>query len=208
MILVHGASGFVARHLIFDLEKNKKKFCVQTRDVKKINKKNIKVLNSNIKNLSQKDLFYIKNNIETLIYISGIAHTNQINLFKKIILKKKYEDDIIQFQNYLKIYNNSNLKRIIFMSSSKINEIYNNKIVYENNKTINKSNYAKYKSKLENITIKFCENSNIKYTIIRPPMIYGKGFKGNLNILISLIKYGLPLSLIDFKSSRTKSIKK
>ena len=148
MILLHGASGFVAKHLIFSFEKLGRNFCIQTRDVNKIKKNNIKVLDSNIKNLSKKDILFIKQKIETLVYVSGIAHTNQINIFKKIILKKKYNDDISQFQSYLKIYKDSNLKRIIFLSSSKINETYNNQLINEDNKIINKSNFLKYKLKL------------------------------------------------------------
>ena len=203
MILLHGISGFVGNHLLNFLIKGKHDFCLQTRHVNKINFDNVKVFESEIQKLSNDDKFFLKNNIKILIYVSGIAHTNSISFFNKKNLKDKYDSDLKYFKNYIKLFKKSNLNKIIYISSSKVNEVYSKKIITELDFPKVNNYYSTYKFKYEEIILNFCKIEDINYTILRPPAIYGPGSKGNLSFLIKLIKLGVPLSLINFNGLRS-----
>ena len=203
MILLHGVTGFVGKHLLDFLKKNKYNFCLQTRHVNKINDYNVRVFDSQTQKLSKDDKYFLKNNIKILIYVSGIAHSNSISFLNKKKLKNIYDEDIKYFQNYISLFEESNLKKIIYISSSKINEIYNKEDVTELDFPKINNLYSIYKLQYEKIILNFCKINKKHYFILRPPAIYGKGSKGNFSFLIKLIKIGIPLSLINFNGLRS-----
>ena len=53
--------------------------------------------------------------------------------------------------------------------------------------------YAESKLKAEKLLLKFSTSSNMEVVILRSPIIYGPGVKGNFAKIIGLLKSGLPL---------------
>ena len=91
------------------------------------------------------------------------------------------------------------VKRLIFLSSIKVNgegQLNDeNKIITINDLPNPKGAYAISKFEAENILLQISAETKLEVVIIRLPLVYGKGVKGNLAKLIKLIKIGIPLPL-------------
>ena len=55
--------------------------------------------------------------------------------------------------------------------------------------------YGKSKAAAEAVLRKISESSSMRVTSVRPPMIYGRGARGNFQRLLSAVKAGVPLPL-------------
>ena len=90
------------------------------------------------------------------------------------------------------------VKRFIFLSTAKII------LLPKDNKAIHKDHLYEFsKFEGENELKKISKGTNLEVTIIRPPIVYGAGVKGNFNRLIKLIKKGIPLPLGLVKNKRS-----
>ncbi|MGH1357251.1 MAG: NAD-dependent epimerase/dehydratase family protein [Burkholderiaceae bacterium] len=63
--------------------------------------------------------------------------------------------------------------------------------------------YGHSKLAAEQSVIRQCQNTNTQFSILRPPLIYGKHAPGNLHRLISLIRRGVPLPLASVRNKRS-----
>ena len=85
------------------------------------------------------------------------------------------------------------VKHFVFYSTVKVygydGDLYNHNIILNENSSCNPKNdpYGESKWEAEKI-LKNLEDENFKVGIIRPPMVYGKGVKGNMESLIKLIQ--------------------
>ena len=62
--------------------------------------------------------------------------------------------------------------------------------------------YALSKSLAENLLSDLLRSSPTSLIVVRPPLIYGPGVKGNLFSLIKLLKYGLPVPFSSLNNNR------
>ena len=122
---------------------------------------------------------------DVVFHVAGIAHAD---------IKALSESDK---ENYYKINRDltvetakkakeSGVKQFIFMSSIIVFGSNNIKIT-KNTVPAPDNFYGDSKLQADNMLCKLCDE-NFKVTIIRPPMIYGRGSKGNYPKLSSLIK--------------------
>ena len=63
--------------------------------------------------------------------------------------------------------------------------------------------YARSKLAAELALQEACQASNMNFTIIRPPLIFGPGVKGNFLALLRVINMGLPLPLGSIRNRRS-----
>ena len=105
------------------------------------------------------------------------------------MIASKYDVKKLIYISSIKVFDNSDLKRSTISNNSK-----------ENPKDI----YGKSKLKAENYLKKASAESSIDYVIIRPPVIYGSGVKGNVHMLSKLIRTNIPLPLKTFKTNKKK----
>ena len=104
------------------------------------------------------------------------------------------------------------VKRFIFLSSIKVSGefTYPNK-PFRSNDTIDlnsafikkKDPYAVSKLECERALQSISKNSMMEIVIIRPPLIYGKGAKGNFSSLLNLTKLSLPIPLGGIENKRS-----
>lgn len=117
---------------------------------------------------------------DVVFHVAGIAH----------IKETKENQDLYYKVNRDLTYDAANkakeegVKQFIFLSSMSVYGIENG-IIDENTPLKPQSNYGKSKFEAEEL-IKPLEDNNFKVAIIRPPMIYGKGCKGNYPRLAKL----------------------
>lgn len=99
----------------------------------------------------------------------------------------------------------SGVKRFIYISSVKVYGDFSNKdLIFTSETQPNPTDfYSLSKYHAENEIKKLCLNSKMDYVIIRPPLVYGKGARGNFNKIIKLIKCNLPLPLGSINNLRS-----
>lgn len=127
---------------------------------------------------------------DVLIHLAGLAHdmkniTNEEEYYKvNTDLTRKMFDAFLQ----------SKAKKFIFFSSIKAQD--------------NDTPYARSKKAAEDYIFKMYRDESLEFSdkkvyILRPCMIYGKGNKGNLNLLVKWVKKGLPWPLAAFENKRS-----
>jgi len=90
----------------------------------------------------------------------------------------------------------SGVKRLIYLSSIKVNGEQTNNQPFSADQAPNpEDSYAISKMEAEEALRKIQKTTNMEVVIIRPPLVYGPGVKGNLLALVNMIKKGIPLPL-------------
>lgn len=187
-ILITGASGYLASFFIND-------FLKDAHNVMTISTKN-QSNNSLALNFyelatefSQKALK--KFSPTHIIHFAGLAHkfnfSNNIDdyLFTNYFFSKY----IACIADYFKV------EQFIYISSIAVfeKEINNNLEINNKVKPFCQNAYGLSKLKTESFLKDFTSDKEIKFTIVRPPLIIGPNPPGNLKILLKAIKYKLPL---------------
>lgn len=89
------------------------------------------------------------------------------------------------------------VRRFVFMSSIKVNGEYTDpKSCFKSDDPVSpQDSYAISKWEAEKKLNEFARNTGLELVIIRPPLVYGPGVKGNFASLIRWVKKGIPLPL-------------
>ena len=191
LVAITGANGFVGRALCKELSYRKIKHIRLQR--KKEN--NVSVIDSIGPDTKWEKALI---GVDTVIHCAGFAHQNKIYSKKNLLLY-----DLINHQgtvNLAKQAAEQGVKRFIFISTIKVNGELSCKIPF---KSTDKSNpqdpYSISKQKAEKGLKRISKNGKMEIVIIRPPLIYGPGAKGNFKDLIKIINLGIPLALKKIK---------
>ena len=90
------------------------------------------------------------------------------------------------------------VKRFIFLSSIKSCDVDEHEEYFHVD-----DHYAFSKAMAEKKLVEICENSDMEYVIIRPPLVYGPGVKANFKKLIEIVEKGVPLPFALIKNKRS-----
>jgi UDP-glucose 4-epimerase len=117
---------------------------------------------------------------DVVLHVAGIAHQKETKKNENLYYKVNRD---LAFEVAQKA-KTENVKQFIFLSSMSVYGL--NKGVINSKTPFNpKSNYGKSKLQAEDLIIPL-NKSNFKVVVLRPPMIYGKGCKGNYQRLAKL----------------------
>lgn len=119
--------------------------------------------------------------VDVVIHVAAIVHSKKIN---EIVYEEINYELVKDVSNFVK---NKGVKHFIFISTLAVFGV-DSGYIDENTLEFPKSIYAKTKLKAENY-LKSIESGNFKISIIRSPMIYGKGSKGNYKKLSNISKF-------------------
>jgi len=98
----------------------------------------------------------------------------------------------------------SGVKRFVFLSSIKVNgEATLDKPFKETDLPAPQDSYGITKRDAENVLRAICAESKMEWVILRPPLVYGPGVKGNFLRLLKIIFSGLPLPLASLENRRS-----
>ena len=199
-ILVTGASGFIGRGLINKLISMEYNVIGLVRKKSNINSSQLysEVLIDDISG----DISKINiSKIDIIIHLAALTHSKVKNYQDYLNVNVKGTENIVNLG--VKI----STKLIIMLSSIKVNGegFRKNNIKYSEKCNPEPNDfYGKSKLASENILKELCQNNNISYVILRPPIIYGNGVKGNLLNLMKYLDNNVPIPII--KSNNIRSM--
>ncbi len=176
-LLITGSSGFVGSYFI---NKYKEKYNIKT----------FSFLKDNINTLDC-------NTIDVVFHLSALVHQmggasaeeyEKVNVTQTLELAKKAKE--------------SGVKHFIFMSTVKVYGEETSNVYTETTICNPEDEYGKSKLKAE-LELSKLEDENFKISILRTPIIYGYGVKGNIKNLVNLVNKisVLPFGKIENKRS-------
>tara|TARA_B100000900_G_C20586770_1_gene719927 strand:+ start:1827 stop:2756 length:930 start_codon:yes stop_codon:yes gene_type:complete len=195
-ILVTGAGGFFGKNLVSLLASNYKTIPAYSSSFKE-NKQDLA-----FEIRPDTDWEEILQDIDIVIHLAARAH----------IMNKKERNSFdydsinnLSSINLAKYASESFVKKFIFISTVKVSGEHSPPHTSLNTSDINRNldPYSKSKFDAEEGIKKVFSNSNTDLIIIRPPLIYGPGVKGNFRLLINLIKSQIPTPLGSINNKRS-----
>ncbi len=208
-ILVTGASGFIGKNLCKELVKSNRSIRGTFRNLNSLS------INNNfeyfsIGNIDSKTSW---NNalLETncIIHCAGLAH----KISNKNKIDSYYSVNTQGTRRLAEQAAEAGVKRLIFLSSVKVNgeatekinsdRSTNNQIFTHNDLPNPQGAYALSKFKAEKELWEISSRTNLEVVVLRLPLVYGYGVKGNLARFMKLINYGIPLPLGLVKNQRS-----
>ncbi|MCM2604248.1 NAD-dependent epimerase/dehydratase family protein [Rossellomorea marisflavi] len=167
-ILITGKNSYVGKNVSSWLDNSPAKYCIDMISLRGNDWEN--------KDFSQYDVVF---------HVAGIAHVSSDPQLKELYYKVN-RDLTIQVANKAKA---AGVKQFIFMSSIIVYGDSSNDKNVISRETLPKPSNFYGNSKLEaEAGIRALESNQFKIVIIRPPMIYGKGAKGNYRKLSNVAR--------------------
>jgi len=144
--------------------------------------------------------------IDVIIHTAGRAHimndssANPIEEFRRV--------NTLGTLDLAKLAVNSGVKRFVFLSSIKVNgESTDLGVPFSINSKENPLDaYGISKYEAEVGLWEISRETGLEVTIIRPPLVYGPGVKGNFSSLIKLISLRAPLPLASVRGNRRSMV--
>ena len=203
-ILVTGASGFIGQSLCETLSKSGRLVLGAVRNLNSI------LINKNVKYVSIGDISFKKDwknflyGIDCIIHCAGTAH--KMNNDKNFDV---YRSTNIDGTNHLaEQAAEAGVKRLIFLSSIKVNGESTNNIKSQKKFSNNDipapmDLYSVSKLNAERVLWEVSSKTGLEVAVLRLPLVYGYGAKGNLQKLIKFVRSGIPLPLSLVKNQRS-----
>lgn len=200
-ICITGATGFIGSHVVNYLSKKNYKILVLTSE------KTTKILNNNLSKFNletSKDIKdNISNNYDVFLHMAGCNNSLKKNKQDQLLELRRINRDLTISLG--KLAAESGIKRFIYISSIKVNgeTTQIGSSFSEQMDNIPSQIYGLSKYEAEQGLLEIAKNTSMEVVIIRPPLVYGPGVKGNLAKLITCIRGGIPLPFALVKNSRS-----
>lgn len=199
-ILVTGANGFIGRHLVSLLQNGgyQVRPCVRTSD-KLANLENGVAIGDLNQDTHWKEALQ---GIDVVIHLAARAH----------ILDRKKARDLGSFwipnvegtKSLVKAAIGMGIRRIVFLSTIGVlgNKTFPGHFFSEQDPPQPSGPYSKSKWEAEKILQSLTGGTNLEWTILRPPLVYGPKAPGNFGRLVGLVRSGIPLPIKTFSNQR------
>lgn len=194
-ILLTGASGFVGKAVLKNAQKRELKIRPVFRSMDSASGHSDVVLISDLN--ENVDWSQALKGVDVVLHLAARAH----------VMNEELSDPISEYRR-VNVYGTLNLarqaaaggvRRFIFISSVKVNgESTEPSHPFTADDTpAPEDDYGQSKAEAEALLKQLAERSGMELTIIRPPLVYGRGVKGNFASLINLVRSGIPLPFGD-----------
>ena len=191
MILITGATGFIGSAVLDRLTSDLVPFKILTRrKVKHIPEEN--VIYSDLESLEYLNV-NLFNGVHSVIHCASIAHNLNIRPRDALAEYRKVNRDATIALARLMAENGA--KRFIFLSSVKVNGESTDLTLPFNEISSNNPTDPYGVSKLETELglLDVARLTGMEVVIVRPPLVYGPGVKGNFALIINWVIKGIPL---------------
>jgi len=199
-ILITGATGFIASHLIPKLIQQDWQISATIRNpLHQLPPTVEPVTITNIDGTTNWN--YALKDIDIVIHLAARAH----------ILQDKATNPEAEFfkvntegtANLVKQAIQAGVKHFVFISSIGAMTTLSDQPLNENSPCQPDTPYGRSKLQAEQALISLANQSSMTWTILRPTLVYGPGNPGNMERLIQLVNRGLPLPFASVKNRRS-----
>lgn len=191
-VVVTGASGFIGRRLLEAFAMHG----VQTRALVRAPSSVVEGPGRSVFVTGLDDRVALRSALrgaEVLVHLAGRAH----------VVREGKEDPAIEFRRVnvdgtrtlLDTALDAGVSRIVHMSSIGAVATSSEDSIDDGTRSAPDSIYGRSKLESETVVREMCEKSGAEYVILRPPMVFGPGMKGNPLRLFHLVASGVPLPL-------------
>ncbi len=212
MILVTGASGFVGRTLVSRMvaDNLKVRACVRNDNIPLSQKVNV-VRGHNLS--SHTDWRDALENVDVIIHLAARVHVMQEHARNPLAEFRKVNVD--GTVNLALQAAKAGVKRFVYVSSVKVNgestdTTLNLSLKQEEGRAFTEVDapnpqdaYGVSKWEAEQALHKIAAETGLEVVIVRPPLVYGAGVKGNFAQMIKVLVKGLPLPLASVQNLRS-----
>ncbi|WP_165826124.1 NAD-dependent epimerase/dehydratase family protein [Rhizobium wuzhouense] len=184
MILVTGASGFIATHLIQALHEKKRAIVSSGRS---------KPTRLRGDFISAEHLVDVAGHIDCVVHLAGRAHVPRDASLES---REKFRSANVQYLiDIAGAFGLKGTRRFIFISSIGVlgDETQPNLPFTHKSAPDPRNEYTQSKLEAEIELRKVAEETGMEYVVIRPPMVYGADAKGNFATMVRWLSRGLPL---------------
>ena len=203
-ILITGASGFIGQHLCKSLSKLSNSIRGTVRSPDKF------LINDDIEYRPVGDIGLktkwkdVLAGMDYVIHCAGIAHKMHSSKEPDFYHSTNVEGTKALAEQAVE----TGIKRLIFLSSIKVNGKstgkVNEKMKFSHNDFPEpKDDYATSKLEAEKILWEISSRTGLEVVVVRLPLVYGHGVKGNLASLTKLVRTGIPFPLSIVKNQRS-----
>jgi nucleoside-diphosphate-sugar epimerase len=197
-VLVTGANGFIGTYLCKALAKKG----VKINAVVKNSMDNLENIKFFVKELSSEtNCQDILNGVDVVIHLAARAHV--MKEVEKNPYQKYFLTNVEATSNLANQAAINGVKRFVFLSSIGVNGNISKRPFNEEDSTNPIEMYATSKKEAEDNLWKINKQTNLEVVVIRPPLVYGKGSKGNFKKLMDICNYKLPLPFGAVKNKRS-----
>jgi GlcNAc-P-P-Und epimerase len=129
----------------------------------------------------------INDEVKAIIHAAGKAH-----IYPRTEAEKQafFDVNVQGTKNLLKGLNPISIKHFVFISSVSVYGLESGNDIDESNPLLGTSPYAKSKIQAEQLVHDFCQQHNIRFLILRLPLVVGQNPLGNLGKMIQAIRKG------------------
>ena len=203
--LITGASGFIGIHLVKRLVKDGHfvRAVVRSSDIISLPQPGIEYIAIQEQTEST-DWSVPLLDIDVIVHLAERAHNsdnkllNSLNEFRRV--------NVGNTLNLVHQSNHAGVRRFIYLSSIKVNgeSTSNGRPFYVDDKPAPEDFYGltKYESEL-GLRAMLEKTGGMKFVIIRPPLVYGRGVKANFLNLMRIVSLPLPLPFGAIKNQRS-----
>lgn len=195
-IVLTGGAGFVGSHLLKNNFFHQALAIGRTKPIHHKNFKNISLIGDN-------NLIKILKDVDIVVHLAAKAHIMNDNIKNPIENYREANKSITL--NLAKQAAIAGVKRFIFISTIKVlGEQLDSSLAFKYSDPCNPQDpYSISKHEAEIGLRVIGKKYNMEIVIIRPPLIYGQGVKGNFSMLLKLVKLSIPVPIRSIKNKRS-----
>ncbi len=197
--LVTGATGFVGRRLCFELNRQEHRVHAATRGGVCIENCEASKVGEIDENTHWEDAL---RNVEVVIHLAARVHVMNDNAFDPLAAFRTV--NVAATERLARFAAKKGVKRLVYVSSIKVNgeATYDDKFI-ESNPSLPQDPYGISKYEAEQILHRIADETGLEVVIVRPPLVYGAGVKGNFAQMLKVVAEGIPLPLASVHNQRS-----
>lgn len=204
-ISITGITGFVGRALLSELDRRQYETVGVARSISSVEQENRQKSNTKFVGEinSKTDWSDVLDGTDCVIHCAARAH----------VMNERESDSLAAYCS-VNVYGTERLaeaaaaagvRRFIYLSSIKVNgeetSMHDGFSAYDNPAPQDPYGLSKWEAELA--LRKIADRTGLEVVIVRPPLVYGPGVKGNLLRLLGLIHRGVPLPVASIQNSRS-----
>ena len=141
--------------------------------------------------------------IDIVVHLAAVTHSG--DLISRAAAPRYASINVAATRRLAKAARDANVRRLVFMSSIKVNGEHSSALpgFRFDDPPAPRDNYGASKWRAEQSLKELAMEDDLAVTVLRPPVVYGPGMKGNLLAMMHWIARGRVLPLADISNQRS-----